>query len=95
MAGRTGNAIVQEASLSLQALTNSSAQTGKNDRKAGRAKRAALIGDDQRTLTFYRARIARPVSLSGADDCRAFSAKAQPDDARALQSAARDSMWAR
>lgn len=63
MAGRPGNAIVQEASLSLQALYNSSAQTGKNDRKAGRAKRAALIGDDQRTLTIYRARIARPVSL--------------------------------
>ena len=42
---------VQEASWPSSASYNSSSQAGKNDRKTGRAKRAALIGDDERNPT--------------------------------------------
>jgi hypothetical protein len=48
MAGRPGRSIVQEAGWRAT-HGNSSVRTGKNDSATGRAKRAALVGDDQRT----------------------------------------------
>ncbi|HYD85835.1 MAG TPA: hypothetical protein VEA80_00005, partial [Vitreimonas sp.] len=44
------HSIVQEASRGDAAFYNSSSQAGKNDRRTGRAKRAALVGDNRRIL---------------------------------------------
>ena len=60
VAGGPGKSIAQEAGWRATHV-NSSVRTGKNDRKPGRAKRAALVGDDQCTLpSTTSARIERP-----------------------------------
>ena len=75
--------IVQEASWPSSAFHNSSSQAGKNDRKPGRAKRAALIGDDQRTLPETTQRGSRaPAPIFPEQKCLSVARRAKADRMR-------------